>query len=190
MKKLLMNKKVISFIMVLTLVFCASSTAFALTPVDPDYPIDVTVEFSATAQTITDYQNVQHSISAVDVENEVYYASEGTFSTEFTVPSGATHELAGYPTVMDAIYNAYEQYDSSMTGFSMGWDTYSDPNGAYVSTLFGDGTITTASGSNYWGGYSWAIYLNGDLIDLYASNVQIEDDDEIEIKYEYSYLSW
>ncbi len=189
MKKLLMNKKVLSLIMVLTLVLCASGSAFALTPVTPDYPIDVTVTFEAAQRTITDSQNVQHNIPAVNVEENVSYA-EGEFSTEFTVPSGATHELAGYPTVMDAMYNAYDQYDSSMDGFTMGWDTYSNPNGAYVSTLFDIGTIATASGSNYWYGYSWSIYLNDELIDLYASNVQIEDGDEIKVEYEENNVTW
>ena len=180
--------------MVLTLVLCATSTAFAITPVTPAYPINVTVNFSATQQTITDSQDVDHNIPAISETKYVNYTSAGAFSTEFTVPTGATHELAGYPTVMDAIYNAYHQYNSGMSGFSMGWDTYSNPNGAYITTLFNIGTITTDSGSNYWDGYSWSIYLNGtdpsNLINLYASNVQIKNGDVIYVKYQENNETW
>ena len=93
MRKLFMNKKVISFILVLTMVLCATGTAFAtITPVTPVYPMDVTVNFSAEEQTITDSQNVDHDIPEIAVSEDVSYASSGAFSTEFTVPSGATHD--------------------------------------------------------------------------------------------------
>lgn len=192
MTKVLKNNKIFSFILVLALVLGTSVTAFAdtITPVQPTYPMTVTVQFEAEEETVTDTDDVDHNIPAIDVTKYVTYASAGAFSTEFPIDSGATHELEGYPTVMDAIYNAYHQYSPSMTGFSMGWDTYSAPNGVYITNLFGIGTITQDVTSNSWLGHSWSIYLNNNLINLYASNVQIENGDVVKVVYQENQENW
>ena len=191
MKKILRSRMMI-FVMAVAMVFATSATAFAgsITPVTPTYPISVNVQFEATEGTVTDINDVDHDIPAIAVSKTVEYASAGAFSTEFPVDAGAVHELAGYPTVMDAIYNAYHQYSPSMAGFTMGWDTYSTPNGAYITTLFNIGTIAESSTSNSWKGYSWSIYLNGTLTSLYASNVQIKDGDVVRVVYQENTETW
>ena len=190
MIKKLRNKRFMAVMLVALMVVSMSFTAFAgsITPVTPTYPMTITVQFEASAGTITDSNNVSHIIPAINVNKDVDFDS--SFTTQFPIETGANHELDGYPTVMDAIWDAYKQYDPTMSGLVMGWDTYSTPNGAYLTDIFGIGTITQAATSNSWEGYSWSISLDGAPISLYASNVQVEDDNEILVEFVHSIETW
>ena len=207
-------KKFLSIVMVLVMVFAMTATAFAddtITPEEVTYPMNVNVIMTATAATVTDVYGVTHQITGV---NEVGTDEEGVpvqFTSPFTnvflsylsTDPGDGFQLRGYPTVMDAICKAYQNVNGSTSGISLGWDSYpyTGPQGAYLSTLFGNTTITTVSTSNRWEGYSWNLYLNEKTntwneedregkIPYYASNVQIMEGDTIYVAYELNVETW
>ena len=104
---------------------------------------------------------------------------------------------------MDAICKAYQNVNGPTAGISLGWDSNPSegPEGAYLTTLFGNTTITTVSGLYRWEGYSWSIYLNettdtwnanarSGKIPYYASNVQIQNGDTIYVMYENNVETW
>lgn len=201
-------KKVLSIVMILTMVFAMSATAFAsqtITPQPVTYPINATVVFISEGDVVTDSTGDVHQTAAAYAEVPVTFTAP--FTTVFTkylntVPASGAHQLEGYPTVMDAICQAYMQDNGSMSGFSIGWDSnpYEGPQGAYVNTIYGNSTITTVSGLYRWEGYSWSIYLNvtdewnedaqTGKIPYYASNVQLHDNDIIYVLYEENVETW
>lgn len=181
MKKRLMNRKVISFIMVLAMVFAMSATAFAgegdaassnlvtssdspistvvtITSEDPGFPSDPAVELASTTVTISNPDD---------------------FSTQFSVPSGATHQYSGKATVLDALVLACASDDVGvpLETTDISWDTYQNPNGAYIASYFGlttqtvDSYYSSVPGESYWTGYSWVIRINGQVLKRGADGV-------------------
>ncbi|MFR5858518.1 MAG: hypothetical protein ACLUJC_04740 [Clostridia bacterium] len=207
-------KKGLAIVLALVMVFAMTATAFAsdtITPVEVSYPMNVKVVMLAEGGTVTDVSGVTHQITGVmemgndDTGVPVQFTSP--FSTIFTsyLPTnpGSAHQLNGYPTVMDAICKAYQNVNGPTAGISLGWDSNPSegPEGAYLTTLFGNTTITTVSGLYRWEGYSWSIYLNettdtwnanarSGKIPYYASNVQIQNGDTIYVMYENNVETW
>lgn len=119
------------------------------------------------------------------------------FTTLFPVASGAVHQYQDVPTVMDALCQYFlDQGIAIEDGMEIGWDTYSVPNGAYINTFLGTGTVETDSyyspvpGESYWKGYSWGLYVNGQKTAFYASNLILQEGDVIDIIYEYTEEHW
>ena len=207
-------KKGLAIVLALIMVFAMTATAFAsdtITPVEVSYPMNVKVVMLAAGETVTDVSGVTHQITGVmEMGNDgtgVPVQFTSSFSTIFTsyLPTnpGSAHQLNGYPTVMDAICKAYQNVNGPTAGISLGWDSNPSegPEGAYLTTLFGNTTITTVSGLYRWEGYSWNIYLNGTTdtwnantrsgkIPYYASNVQIQNGDTIYVMYENNVETW
>lgn len=203
-------RKVFAIVMALMLTFVMNVSMFAaddvITPKPVTYPLNVQVVFLAEGESITDVSGTVHKTNYVEEYEDV------TFNEPFTnvflqyltdKPAAGAFLLEGYPTVMDAICQAYKQTGSLMNGFVIGWDgkPSQGPQGAYVTSLFGNSTITTVSGLYRWEGYSWSIYLNDTnekwdentrtgLIPCYASNVQLEEGDIIYVLYEKTEESW
>ena len=207
-------KKGLAIVLALVMVFAMTATAFAsdtITPVEVSYPMNVKVVMLAEGETVTDVSGVTHQITGVmEMGNDgagVPVQFTSPFSTIFTsyLPTnpGSAHQLNGYPTVMDAICKAYLNVNGPTAGISLGWDSNPSegPEGAYLTTLFGNTTITTVSGLYRWEGYSWSIYLNettdtwnantrSGKIPYYASNVQIQNGDTIYVMYENNVETW
>ncbi len=194
-----LRKPIALLLTVLMLTVFAAAPAFA-------------VELPATVTTSVSFEYLGSEIA---VEDDISFNTAG-FSTLFDVPSGAVHQYAGQPTVMDAVVQALtnlgvEEYSPVL------WDTYSNPDGAYISSIFGEDTAETESyysetpGQSYWKGYSWILYVNGqredknqdpvdpgDLIEapLYASNLLLANlntaEDTVDlvtsIKFSYEYV--
>lgn len=173
MRKLLKNKKIIAFVLAMTMIFAMSSVAFAgegdsaasqlvssanapvqtnvtIISEDPNAPSDPAVTLASTTVTINNPDN---------------------FTTLFTVPSGATHQYAGKATVLDAMMKACASDDIGVPiePSDLGWDTWANPNGGYIASYFGQSTLTVDShysdvpGKSYWKGYSWVIRVNGQV---------------------------
>jgi hypothetical protein len=169
------------------------------------------VEIPATVTTSVTFEYLGDGIATENISFDTE-----DFTTLFNVPTGAVHQYAGQPTVMDAVVQALtnlgvEEYSPVL------WDTYSQPNGAYISSIFGEDTVETDSyytsvpGQSYWKGYSWILYVNGqredknndpvdpgDLIEapLYASNLLLANintaEDTVDlvtsVKFSYEYV--
>lgn len=174
MRKLWKNKKVISFILAMTMVFAMSSVAFAgegdaaaselvlsanapvettitITSEDPNYPSDPAITLASTTTTINNPDG---------------------FTTLFPVPTGATHQYQGKATILDAMILACasDEVGVPIEESNLGWDTSSSPNGAFITSYFGQSTLTVdsnysnISGQSYWKGYSWVIRINGQVL--------------------------
>ncbi len=202
-------KKIFAVVMALTMVFAMSASAFAtddvITPSPVNYPLTAHVMIYAEGETVTDVNGTVHHTNAAYAEDDVVFNSAGTVFTQY-LPAGTDtsgHQLNGYPTILDAICKLYVESNGSNDGLVMGWDSnpYEGPQGAYITTLFDNSTITTVSGLYRWEGYSWTIYLNDTTdtwdaetrtgkIPYYASNIQIQEDDQIYVLYEKNVETW
>ncbi len=169
------------------------------------YPLSATVHFYSPSATVTQYGGTTVNVPYWNTGAMVTYQTGFTtnFTTAFPTPSGVTHQYEDVqPTVMDAIYDVYYYLNNnSNNGITIGWDGSSTPNGAYLYQLNGVSQIPEKIQSHYWKGYSWHIYLNGTsnswnsstrtgLIPYYASNMPLEDDDEIYVRFLESEETW
>ncbi len=185
-------KKLTALLIVLTLLFTLSATAFATAGT-------AFVKFyipNGVVSIPSDY-----SIAGVDASYKLWYSHNDSVNMTnitgctVTLPSG--FQGATLPSPTDGTTYAVTVFDVLYMGgtaaqgtFSYGFDTYNSPNGIYVDTLSGIGTITQSSsydpntGHGSWSGYSWNLYvvpagatfnpLNHDstyLASLYANNI-------------------
>ena len=186
-------KKITALLFVLTLLFTLSATAFATTGT-------ASVQFYVPAGVVTIPSG--YSYAGLDSNNTPWFSYSNTAnltaitSCPVTVPSGfqgAVLPGTGYvDTVFDALYYVAVTVKGESVGseFIYGFDTYNTPNGIYIDTLSGIGTITVSStynpstGHGSWAGYSWNMYvvpsgasfnpLNPNtayLASLYANNI-------------------
>ena len=131
----------------------------------------------------------------LDHEATTLPANGTEFKTLFEIPTGATHQYENQITVMDMTIQAADNAGVIDTlGYSS--DIYSRPNGCYMTEFFTLGTQETGShydpnpGQSYWEGWSWALYVNGQKTDLYASNILVQPNDNIEWVYEWGREVW
>lgn len=183
MKKLFTNKKIISFILVLTMVFAMSATAFAGEG-DTAASTFVTSASAPISTVVTILSEDPNNPSDPAIElgtSTVAINNPDSFTTQFSVPTGAAHQYAGKATVLDALMMACASDDIGVPveASDIGWDTYQTPNGAYVSSYFGQSTVTVDSnysnvpGESYWTGYSWVIRVNGQVLKRGADGVTL-----------------
>lgn len=111
-------------------------------------------------------------------------------------PLPANYPNSGTPTAFDATISAY--YDAmgsqSLDGMSYGYD--SAGAGYYVNSFFytegytTDYNYSSIPGQSYWHGYSWVLYINGSESSVYASNLVLNDNDEIVWDLKYVETTW
>lgn len=147
----------------------------------------------AFAQTVSANVTFNHLGEEISSENISFDAD--SFITLFDVPAGATHQYLNQPTVMDAIVQSLrnlgvEEYSPVY------WDTLRNPNGAYISSIFGEDTqeidsfYSSIPGQSYWKGNTWVLYVNGQQAELYASNIPLNGVNNIVFSYEYVETYW
>ncbi len=201
-------KKGLAIVLALMMVFSMSTFAFANTTITPQpvtYPVNVDVTIFAEEGNVTDVTGTSQTVNDVYVEDSITFTAPfTTVFTQYLSPNpGSAHQLSGYPTVMDAICKAYQNAGGTAANITLGWDSNPSegPQGAYISKLFGNSTITTVSGFYRWEGYSWVIYLNDTTktwneatrtgkIPYYASNVQIQSGDKVFVLFEQTEETW
>lgn len=163
-------KKILSIVMILTMVFAMSATAFA----SANQIIDVTVEF-------------------IDENGSVYEVETVSFDTNsfnghlYTIPNnpGTAVITTNTPTVMDATYKALQELGMS-SGMITGWDTENSEGGMYITKMLGLETETAADTSTtVWRGYAWEYEIEYAEADLYATNVAATDGMTISWWYRY-----
>ncbi|AOY75872.1 hypothetical protein [Clostridium formicaceticum] len=147
----------------------------------------------AFAQTVSATVTFNHFEDEISSES-ISFDTNG-FITLFDVPAGATHQYLNQPTVMDAVIqsltNLGVEEDSPVY-----WDTSRNPNGAYISSIFGEDTETidyfysSIPGASYWKGNTWVLYIDGEEAAFYASNILLNEVDNIEFSYEYVETYW
>ena len=179
MKKL--TKKLMALVLSLVIVLSFSVSAFAATVV----PKTASVTFDAS-----DYDA---DLGVLLNGASTILPPTGTeFTTLFTVPAGAVHQYQDQITVMDMTYKAAENAGVLET-LLYAWDTSgydNKPHGCYMTDFFELGTQTLAyhessvAGQSYWTGWSWVLYVNNQKPEYYASNILVNDNDNIEWKYE------
>lgn len=149
------------------------------------------VTYNTVSDTLQDKWGQSYTITPVNVTVPVSFNTTG-FSSIIPNANSSYHQYMSTPTVMDAIYKAYDiKKNNIAVGWTSGWDTLSTPNGAYVTEIFGNPEITQHLTSHHWDGYAWKIYLNpvnwttnnGEL-QVYASNVVLSNNDEIYVLYD------
>lgn len=133
------------------------------------------------------------------VEGETYITEEVSFNTEdfehlFDIDPSADYTIT-VPTALDAILQAYEQYNP---GFGTDEVTYywdlnpvSGPDGVYIDIFDGVPPEVTSytwydiGDTRYYTmtGYAWVIEVNDSPISLYSSSVVLNDDDVVTISY-------
>lgn len=162
-------KRILSIVMILTMVFAMSATSFAGT----NQVIDVTVEF-------------------IDENGSVYEVTTVSFDTNnfnghlYTIPNnpGSAVITANTPTVMDASYKALQELGMN-GGMITGWDT-EGAGGMYITKMLGLETETAADTSpTVWRGYAWEYEIEYAESDLYATNVAATDGMTISWWYRY-----
>lgn len=158
-------------------------------------------DFKVAEQTITQINATVRINNEIDtsIYNDVesVVLDKQGFTTLFPVDPGAVYQYQDIPTVMDALCEYLLDKNILVEeGMEIGWDTYSTPNGAYIITFLGIGTVEVDShyssvpGESYWKGNSWALYVNGQKTVLYASNLTLQEGDVIEFVYEYTEEHW
>ncbi len=161
-------KKSLILLLAVVMIVSMSVTAYAQTGTpsmfvtDPNAPITVNLDVKFVLPDDPD--------TVIEVPRETMTFNPVGFTTTFPVDSGVTYNNLNKPTVMDAIYKiSKERFDYTPV---IGWDTYSIPNGAYISDFLDQPTVTLESGSNYWKGYSWVLRINGQ-VQQYDSNYNV-----------------
>jgi hypothetical protein len=166
------------------------------------------ITYNTSNTTIYDKWDQAYSITAKNVTVPVTYDTDN-FSTVIPGATSSNHQYYGTdttpatPTVMDAIYTAYLTTNGSSTGWASYWDTSSNPKGAYIYTAFGNPQVTTVLDYHNWAGYTWLLYLNTTslssswnsttrtgMLPYYGSNVVLEDEDDIYVRYLYATESY
>ncbi len=160
------------------------------------------ITYNTSNTTIYDKWDQSYNITAKNVTVPVTYDTD-TFSTVIPGATASNHQYMGIPTVMDAIYSAYLTNNGSATGWASYWDTSSNPKGAYIYTAFGNPQVTTVLDYHNWAGYTWLLFLNTDsmssswnsndregMLPFYGSNVVLENEDDIYVRYLYATESY
>lgn len=174
-------KKSLILLLAVVMIVSMSVTAYAQ-PIVPN--IDATVNFA--------------------VEGETYVTEEVSFDPDdfehmFYIDPSANYAIT-LPTVLDAILQAYEQYNP---GFGTAevtyyWDIISNPAGIYIDRFDGlDPEVTSYTwydigNTRYYTmtGYAWMIEVNGSPISLYSSSVVLNDNDVVAISYNEYEENW
>ena len=149
------------------------------------------VTYNTSNTTLTDKWGQTFSIIPVTDTVPVSFNTSG-FTSIIPNADPSYHQYMNTPTVMDAIYKAYDLKKNTIrTGWTSGWDTVNTPNGAYVTEIFGNPEVTLHLTSHHWDGYAWIIYLNPTTwpapeLQYYGSNVPLTNGDDIYVSYEYA----
>lgn len=179
-------KKILSIVMILTMVFAMTATAFANTNTDGYVTVSVLqnsfnlsggyvsngpavtlgTDENGNAVTIVNYQV---PISKVE---EFIADSEDDLKSVY-LPSGVTDPMDGTASVADAIIAAvwekcgkYSDDAETVPTVTGGWDSWTSPNGGYISNIvnyplqYNDVTYFEGENGNKWGrstGTGWNI---------------------------------
>jgi hypothetical protein len=139
--------------------------------------------FAQTVSADVTFTHFEYELSSENISLDT-----NGFTTLFNVPAGAIHQYLNQPTAMDAIVQSLTNLGVEMYS-PVYWDTISVPNGAYISSIFLEDTVEIDSyyssipGQSYWKGNTWVLYLDSEESEWYASNVLLEDVDEILFAY-------
>ena len=171
-------KKGLAIVLALVMVFAMTATAFATA----DDSMTVTVE----CYNLSDYGTPVSEYHQVTID-------PNNFTRVYNIPSNVSSDVitsANTPTVMDAVAQAL-----GLTNADIPWDMPENSTvyiGGYLPTLCGLSTVTAAdSTSTTWRGYAWMYSLDfytaetPSYINLYATNVALEDGMKIVWTYDY-----
>lgn len=162
-------KKSLMLLLAVVMIVSMSVTAYAQTGTpstfvtDPNAPITVNLS-------VKYYDRGEEE--TVILPTETMRFNPAGFTTTFYVDPSANYANLNKPTVMDALYKISVDRFENIPVPEIGWDTYSTPNGAYISKYYGLDTVTVDSGSNYWKGYSWVLRINGQ-VQQYGSDYNV-----------------
>lgn len=195
-------KKLLSIVMILTMVFAMSATAFASADM-PSVKVSVTYGHFNTSGGYTGngFTNATVPIEDYEVfkENVEFYITDSAFNLKSVyLPSTVQDPQNGKASVADAIIAAVWEiygptFDNGGATVIGGWDSYTTPNGGYISNIMNYPLTANATtyfegdNGNKWGhstGTGWNIaykYANGSwtVPTGYATNILIEDGMEI-----------
>lgn len=178
-------KKVLSIVMILTMVFAMSATAFANTSSTNDVTVNLVFQ-----QEEVDL-GLGESISVPGTHTRLYTAPNSTDDMSLLVPNTKTSVMDATLWYLDSI-ECYDATENALTWYREPLQKedgtwYVKNWGGQIESMFATPNERTNSvtDTEWWKGYAWIVSINGVESDNFATNVEVANGMTITWNYKY-----